>query len=141
MERSKHEVDMIRETARRFGRSRRLPLEEEIETADDVALGILAALHQQAAALGLYGFNLPEPLGGPVPGVDSRLAVLVQTTSTSVPLSELLGHLPMSMAQCSAEQRERFCGDARGFRTGEGASEMQRIQPARHTLQYLHVLQ
>jgi alkylation response protein AidB-like acyl-CoA dehydrogenase len=108
MEHSQQEVDMIRETARRFVRSRLVPLEAEIEAADDVAPQTLAALRQEAVALGLYGFNLPESLGGPGLGVEARLAVLEETTYTSVPLSEVMGHLPMSMAHFSAEQRERL---------------------------------
>jgi acyl-CoA dehydrogenase len=36
---------------------------------------------------------------------------------------------------------ERVYRDALGFRTGAGTSKMQRIQLARHALQYLHALQ
>jgi acyl-CoA dehydrogenase len=111
MEETAQEVEMIRETARRFVRSRLAPLEAGIDAADEVDPALLAELRAEAARLGLYGFNLPESLGGPGLGADARIALLEEATSTSVPLSEVFGHLPMSMAHFSAEQRQRLLPD------------------------------
>jgi acyl-CoA dehydrogenase len=105
---SDEEISMIRETARRFVRSRLVPLEDAIEAADDVDPALLATLRSEAAALGLYGFNLPEDLGGPGLSAAAKVAILEEITHTSVPLSEVIGHLPLSLGFCNAEQRKRL---------------------------------
>ena len=99
---------MIRDTARRFVRTRLVPLEAQIEAADEVDPGLLAALRGEAAALGLYGFNLPEQVGGPGLPVEAKLAILEEISYTSVPLSEIVGHLPLSLTFCNEEQRRRL---------------------------------
>lgn len=105
------ELSMIRETARRFVRQRLVPLEQQIETDDDVDLGLLAALRAEVAALGLYGFNLPESIGGPGLSAEAKVAILEELTFTSVPLSEVFGHLPLQLAQANAEQQASFLPD------------------------------
>ena len=102
---SVEDVALIRQTAHRFVRERLVPLEAEIDAADEVRPGLLAELRAEAHALGLYGFNLPASLGGPGLPVEARLAVLEELTYTSVPLSEVLGYLPLSLRFCSAAQR------------------------------------
>ena len=103
---SVEDVALIRQTAHRFVRERLVPLEAEIDVADEVRPGLLAELRAEAHALGLYGFNLPASLGGPGLPVEARLAVLEELTYTSVPLSEVLGYLPLSLRFCNAAQRE-----------------------------------
>jgi acyl-CoA dehydrogenase len=105
------DIEMLRTTTRRFVRSRLVPLEEQIETADDVDESLLAQLRSEVAALGLYGFNLPESIGGPGLNAAAKLAVLEEMTYTSVPLSEVFGHLPLSLGRCNAEQQARFLPD------------------------------
>ena len=105
------DIEMLRTTTRRFVRSRLVPLEEQIETADDVDEALLAQLRSEVAALGLYGFNLPESIGGPGLNAAAKLAVLEEMTYTSVPLSEVFGHLPLSLGRCNAEQQVRLLPD------------------------------
>jgi acyl-CoA dehydrogenase len=102
------EVDMVRATVRGFVRSRLVPLEESIEKADDIDLKLLFDLRKEAAGLGLYGFNMPVEIGGPGLSASMQLAILEELTYTSVPLSEVLGYLPLSLTFCSAEQRARI---------------------------------
>ncbi|MGJ7609046.1 acyl-CoA dehydrogenase family protein [Variovorax sp. LT1R20] len=102
------ELSMIRDTAHRFVRQRLVPLEQQIETDDDVSVELLARLRAEVAALGLYGFNLPERIGGPGLSAAAKVAILEELTYTSVPLSEVFGHLPLQLAQASAAQRERL---------------------------------
>lgn len=111
MNQTDEEITMIRATARRFVRERLVPLEQQIEEADDVSLELLADLRREAAALGLYGFNLPEAIGGPGLAAAARVAVLEEMTHTSVPLSEVFGHLPLQLAQADARQREEVLPD------------------------------
>ena len=105
---SGQEVAMIRDTARRFVRTRLVPLEAQIEAADDVDPALLAALRREAASLGLYGFNLPPRIGGPGLPVEAKLAILEEISYTSVPLNETVGHLPLSLDFCNEEQRRRL---------------------------------
>lgn len=105
---SSQEITMLRETARRFVRNRLVPLEAQVETADDIEPALIAQLRQEAVALGLYGFNLPESLGGPGLPADAKLAILEEITYTSVPLTEAAGYLPLSLEFCNAEQRARL---------------------------------
>ncbi len=99
---------MIRQTARRFVRERLVPNEEAIESADDASPELLARLRAEANALGLYGFNLPESIGGPGLSAEAKVAILEEITWTSVPLSEVSGHLPLSLVHFNPEQRERL---------------------------------
>lgn len=105
------EVSMIRETARRFVRNRLGPLEQQIETDDDVSTELLAQLRSEVAALGLYGFNLPESIGGPGLSAAAKVAILEELTHTSVPLSEVFGHLPLQLAQTNDRQRAELLPD------------------------------
>ncbi|WP_329606801.1 acyl-CoA dehydrogenase family protein [Paraburkholderia polaris] len=105
------EIELLRATTRRFVRSRLVPLEDQIEAADDVDEALLAQLRSEVAALGLYGFNLPESIGGPGLNAAAKLAILEELTYTSVPLSEVFGHLPLSLGRCNAEQRVRLLPD------------------------------
>ncbi|AMB88054.1 acyl-CoA dehydrogenase [Pseudomonas agarici] len=105
------DIEMLRATTRRFVRSRLVPLEEAIEIADDVDEALLAQLRSEVAALGLYGFNLPESIGGPGLNAAAKLAILEEMTYTSVPLSEVFGHLPLSLGRCNAQQQDRLLPD------------------------------
>ncbi|AQH02470.1 acyl-CoA dehydrogenase [Burkholderia sp. KK1] len=106
-----NEVSMIRTTARRFVRNRLVPLEQQIETDDDVSEELLARLRSEVAALGLYGFNLPESIGGPGLTAAAKVAILEEVTHTSVPLSEVFGHLPLQLSQASERQRAELLPD------------------------------
>ena len=106
-----NEVSMIRETARRFVRNRLGPLEQQIETDDDVSTELLAQLRSEVAALGLYGFNLPERIGGPGLSAVAKVAILEEITHTSVPLSEVFGHLPLQLTQANERQRAELLPD------------------------------
>lgn len=105
---SEDEIAMLRATTRRFVRNRLVPLEAQVEAADDIEPALIAQLRQETVALGLYGFNLPESLGGPGLPADAKLAVLEEITYTSVPLTEVAGYLPLSLNFCNAEQRARL---------------------------------
>ncbi|SEU16668.1 acyl-CoA dehydrogenase family protein [Variovorax sp. OV084] len=105
------ELSLIRETARRFVRQRLVPLEQQIENDDDVSLDLLARLRSEVAALGLYGFNLPDSAGGPGLPAAAKVAILEELTYTSVPLSEVFGHLPLQLSQVSSAQRESLLPD------------------------------
>jgi alkylation response protein AidB-like acyl-CoA dehydrogenase len=102
------EIAAVRETVRRFVRTRLNPLEAAIDEADEVDPAMLAGLRQEIAALGLYGFNLPAELGGPGLSVSDRVQLVEEIGRTSMPLTECFGHLPLSLTLMNAEQRGRI---------------------------------
>lgn len=101
------EIEMVRQSVRDFVRNRLVPLEDEVERTDDIDLGLLKKLKKEAVDLGFYGFNLPLDIGGPGLSATMQLAILEELTYTSVPLSEVLGYLPLSLTFCNSEQRAR----------------------------------
>jgi len=54
------ELDEILDGVRRFVRQEVVPLEEQIDEADEIPAGII----EQAKEMGLYGFAIPEEYGG-----------------------------------------------------------------------------
>lgn len=102
------EIAAIRETVRRFVRTRLNPLEAAIDEADEADPALLRTLRREIAALGLYAFNLPESMGGPGLSVADRVQLLEEVGRTSMPLTECFGHLPMSLTMMTAEQRQRI---------------------------------
>lgn len=106
-----HEMTMLRETVRGFVRNRLEPLEQQIEIDDNVSPALLAKLRSEASELGIYGFNLPSELGGYGLPVAAQVGILEEVTYTSVPLSEVVGFLPLSLVHLNEEQRSRILPD------------------------------
>lgn len=106
-----HEMSLLRETVRGFVRDRLEPLEQQIEADDNVSPDLMAKLRAEAAALGIYGFNLPPELGGYGLPVSAQVGILEEVTYTSVPLSEVVGFLPLSLVHLNEEQRRRILPD------------------------------
>ena len=106
-----HEMTMLRQTVRAFVRNRLEPLEQQVETDDNVSPELLAKLRREASNLGIYGFNLPAELGGYGLPVSTQVGILEEVTHTSVPLSEVVGFLPLSLIHLNAEQRGRILPD------------------------------
>lgn len=118
LETSAEELALIRQTVRNFVRTRLHPLEPGIDAADDVDPQLLAQLRGEVAKLGLYGFNMPAELGGPGLSVSAQVVIAEEVTRTIVALTEVFGHLPLSLALCNAEQRNRLLpGIVRGEKT------------------------
>jgi acyl-CoA dehydrogenase len=107
---SAEEIAMLRRTVRGFMLASLRPHEAAVDEADDVPAELMRQLRQEAMQLGLYGYNMPEELGGP--GL-SRLAIAAvdeEMGHTSMPLAEAIGHLPGSLVFCDGPQREWLLG-------------------------------
>jgi alkylation response protein AidB-like acyl-CoA dehydrogenase len=104
-------VAMIRDTVRSFVRTRLHPLEAGIDAADDIDPALLAQLRKDVMKLGLYGFNVPADLGGPGLSTMTQVVIAEEVTQTIVALTEVFGHLPLSLALCNVEQRGRLLPD------------------------------
>lgn len=106
MQWSPEDIEMLRQTARRFVTERLQPLEADIDQADEITPQLDAQIRQEAAALGLYGFNFPESLGGPGLPSEARAVIYEEITKTSMPLVEAIGHLPLTLAYCTEQQKQ-----------------------------------
>lgn len=102
---SDEDLDLLRQTVRRFVQQRLQPLEAAIDQADDVSPELDAKIRQEALELGIYGFNFPQNLGGPGLSVKARCVIYEEITQTSMPLVEALGHLPLTLAYCDSGQK------------------------------------
>lgn len=111
MQWASEDIALIRETARRFVRTRLQPLEAAIDEADFIEPELDAQIRREARELGLYGFNFPESLGGPGLPTQAKSAIYEEITQTSMPLVEALGHLPLTLAYCSELQKQTLLPD------------------------------
>lgn len=99
------ETGMLVETITRFVQERLKPLEAEVDLADAIAPERMRTLRQEVLALGLYGYNMPESVGGPGLSLRTLSALDEAIGHTSMPLGEVFGHLPGSLRFCNADQR------------------------------------
>jgi acyl-CoA dehydrogenase len=112
------ELSMIQDSVREFVERHLRPLEREVDEADDIDPAVMQELRGHAVQRGIYGFNLPEELGGGGVGPLGEALIGEATGSTSMPLAEAVGRLPRSLALADADQREWLVGPAlRGERT------------------------
>lgn len=100
------ETRMLIDTVRRFVRERLKPLEAEVDLADHFDHAKMQPLRLAACELGLYGYNLPESIGGPGLSLTALVAMDEEIGHTSMPLGEVFGHFPGSLRFCNAAQRE-----------------------------------
>lgn len=103
------ETRMVVETIRRFVTEKVQPLEAEVEELASIPVDALAALKQEAIALGLYALNMPEDVGGG--GLSNVAMCLVEEqlgqTSDAL-IRRIFGQVyPMLMA-CTPQQREKY---------------------------------
>lgn len=69
------EQRMLVDTVRRFIRDELAPLEDGIERTGVLAPATARAVFEKSRALGLYGMNMPEHLGGDIRSGDGRLDI------------------------------------------------------------------
>jgi len=100
------EIEMLRKTVRRFVRTHLAPLESEIDQADHIEPAVMARLRAEALALGLFGYNMPEELGGLGLSALAQCVVDEELGRTSMALGEAAGHLPGSLRLASRAQLE-----------------------------------
>jgi alkylation response protein AidB-like acyl-CoA dehydrogenase len=102
------ESRMLVDTVTQFVSDRLKPLEAEVDLADDFDVERMAALRKEVVALGLYGYNLPEAIGGPGLSLLTQSAIDEAIGHTSMPLGEVFGRLPGSLLFATEDQRSWF---------------------------------
>jgi len=97
---------LLAETVRRFVKERLMPLEAAIDAADEADPLVLQALKKEVIELGLFGYNMPQALGGPELSVTAQSVIDEELGRTTMPLAEAFGHLPGSLLMVNDDQRE-----------------------------------
>jgi acyl-CoA dehydrogenase len=100
------ELRQIQESVRSFIDRELVPLERQIDIADNVDEALMAELRQRAVQHGIYGFNLPSELGGG--GIRPLGEALIgeEIGRTTMPLAEVIGRLPYALVHCTADQAD-----------------------------------
>ena len=103
------EQKMLIETVRRFIQEVIQPLEDEVEHTGTLDPVKAQALHEQAKALGLYGMNMPEALGGG--GLSNLDRILCEEQfghTTDILIRRAFGNVYEPLLHCQGEQIERW---------------------------------
>ena len=100
------ELLLLRQTVRRFVREFLAPHEREVDEQDHFPESLARQLRHRAVALGVFGYNMPETVGGPGLSAFAQTLVNEELGATSVPLSRTLGHLPGSLLFANASQMD-----------------------------------
>jgi acyl-CoA dehydrogenase len=103
-----HELELLRETVRRYVDTELRPLERSVEEHDHLDQATFADLRRKAVQIGLYAHNLPESCGGGGLSVLGQVVVGEEIGRTCMPLADAAGFLPASMALAGEHQREWF---------------------------------
>jgi acyl-CoA dehydrogenase len=103
------EQKMLIETVRRFIQEVVQPLEDEVEDTGALDPAKARTLHEQAKALGLYGMNMPEALGGGGLSNLDRILCEEQFGHTSdILIRRAFGNVYEPLLHCQGEQIERW---------------------------------
>lgn len=103
------EQKMLIETVRRFIQEVIQPLEDEVEHTGTLDPAKAQTLHEQAKALGLYGMNMPEALGGG--GLSNLDRILCEEQfghTTDILIRRAFGNVYEPLLHCQGEQIERW---------------------------------
>lgn len=95
-------------TTRRFLDSEVKPHEKQVDDADHADEALMGKLRRRAADLGIYGFNIPEELGGAGLTPTGDVVISAEMGRTSVAMAEVVGRLPQAIAQARPDQSDWF---------------------------------
>ena len=102
------ELKLLRDMVRDFVKKALLPLEDQVEEADDVAPDVLRDLRVQARDLGLLGLCIPKECGGAGMGMLANCVVREELGRTSLAMSYAVRGPSPILSLGTAEQRERY---------------------------------
>ena len=107
-----HELRLLRDTVRRFVQQELMPLERAHADAPDIPDALRAVLQDKAKALGLWGFDLPESVGGGGVGCLGMCLVFEELAKCNVPSfraqTVLTPYLGPVLFHCSPELQQRY---------------------------------
>lgn len=104
-----HEQRMLVDTVRGFIRDELAPLEGEIERTGDLPDATARAIFEKSSALGLYGMNMPEEVGGG--GLSCLDQMLVEEQfghTTDILVRRAFGNVYEVLLACEGPQVDRW---------------------------------
>jgi len=107
------ELQMLKETVRRFVEKELFPLEREFRPeGEEMPERLLKPLQERAKAIGLWLLDVPEEFGGAGLGLLARCVIaeeLFRTTAVPFRNNEIFGpEIRSVLFHCNEEQKERF---------------------------------
>ena len=102
------ELEMVRQTARRFVNEEFRPIEREIDETDRVDPQVMRRLRLRAAELGIYAHNLPMSIGGGGLSALGQVVIAEELGKSTVTLCRTAGFLPSMLTDCHTHQRSWF---------------------------------
>ena len=96
------ELKLLRDMVRDFVKKALLPLEDQVEEADDVSPDLLRELRVQARDLGLLGLCIPKECGGAGMGMLANCVVREELGRTSLAILPLRAGMKISSRSVSA---------------------------------------
>jgi alkylation response protein AidB-like acyl-CoA dehydrogenase len=102
---------LIQETTRRFIKDRLRPHEDAVELADATDPEVMASLREQAAALGLFAYNMPAEVGGPGLSYLAQSLIDRELGRTTMAMGEAIGRVPETVLAFNEHQRKTLLPD------------------------------
>jgi acyl-CoA dehydrogenase len=102
---------LIQETTRRFIKDRLAPHEDAVELADATDPELMASLREEAAALGLFAYNMPTEVGGPGLPYLAQSMIDRELGRTTMAMGEAIGRVPETVLGFNEHQRETLLPD------------------------------
>lgn len=84
------------------------PLEAEVDAANTLSQETFRDLAKRSRQLDLYGYNIPEVLGGMGLSLPEQIIIGYEMGRTTMVLSQAVGHLPELIRFARPDQREWF---------------------------------
>ncbi len=102
------EFTQLQKLTRDFVEKELRPHEEAVERSDHLPAELRAQLRKKALEVGLYGYNMPEEVGGPGLTWFAQVLIREQLGRIAIALADMVGRPPKAFLSCQGAQRERF---------------------------------
>lgn len=102
------EFTQLQKLTRDFVEKELRPHEEAVERSDHLPAELRAQLRKKALEVGLYGYNMPEEVGGPGLPWFAQVLIREQLGRIAIALADMVGRPPKAFLSCQGAQRERF---------------------------------
>lgn len=102
------EFSQLARLTEQFVQKELLAHEERVERENHLPNDLRQQLRLKAREVGLFGFNMPEEVGGPGLPYLAQVLIREQLGKVSVALADTVGRPPKALLACHGDQRDRF---------------------------------
>jgi len=102
------DLQMIQNSVESYVKKELRPLEKKIEESDHIAIDVDRMLRKKSVALGFYGHNLPEKVGGAGLTTLGQALIGIELGKTTMALASTVGFLPGALKFTKPEQFDWF---------------------------------